>query len=151
MDLEKIGKKKVVTILEQEGVGDAARLMRENHVGDIIVVEEHNHKMIPIGMVTDRDIVMATLAVGASPDPFTVGDVMTTNLVTVRENETLNHVIDLMKVHGIKRLPIIGKNQELLGIIAVEDIMSFLSSELSALSEVSQRQKEVEFQRRRVI
>jgi CBS domain-containing protein len=148
MDLKKLGSKRVVTVTADTSLEDAARLMRENHVGDVVIVESKGSKKIPIGILTDRDIVMATIALGAPAAPLATGDIMTSDLVTIKEDESLNHLIDLMKEKGVKRVPIVGKDCDLLGIIALEDVMALLTKELAALAEVGKRQKEVEFQRR---
>ena len=149
MDLRKIGKLKVITVLAESGLEDAARLMRENHVGDVVVVENRNGKHVAVGMLTDRDIVLATIALGAPVNALVVGDIMSTDLVTVNAESSLSRVIELMKERGVKRIPLTGEGKEVLGIIALEDVTRFLAHELSALAEVSLRQKEVETLRRR--
>lgn len=149
MELEKICQKNVVIAMTGNSLEEAARLMRENHVGDLVVVEIQGKIRVPIGLLTDRDIVMATLALGAPPHPFTVGDVMSTNLITVDENESIDHAIELMKENGVKRIPIVGKGAELRGIISAEDIMFYLTHELAELSKVSKLQRKIEQQRRR--
>lgn len=148
MDLKKIGNQRVVTVLADTPLEDAARLMRENHVGDVVVVKSKNGKAVPIGILTDRDIVMATIALGAPVSPLTAGDLMTTELVTIQEGQSLIQLIDLMKKRGVKRVPLVGKDHELVGIIALEDVMNLLAGELSALAEVANRQKQMELHRR---
>ncbi len=149
MKLSKIGQRKVVTITKETSLEDAARMMREHHVGNVVVVEGRNGRRFPQGILTDRDIVMATIALGAPASAFTAEEVMTSSLYTVAENESLESVIDLMKTKGVKRVPILGREEELVGIISLEDVMALLSTEISALAEVAKRQKEVEIDRRR--
>jgi len=149
MKLHKIGTTKVVSIPREVSLEDAARLMRENHVGDVVVVDVRDGKKFPVGILTDRDIVMATIALGAPVAPMLVDDIMTTEIATIEESESLNSVIDLMKDRGVKRVPLVAKEGELVGIIALEDVMKLLASELSALAEVGERQKEIEFRKRR--
>ncbi len=149
MNLKNLGQKYVVTVTTETSLEDTARLMRENHVGDVVVVEKKGDRKLPVGILTDRDIVMATIALGAPVTPLAAGDIMTTDIVTVGENESLNNLIDLMKERGVKRVPIVNSERGLVGIIALEDVMALLSRELAALAEVGRRQKEVELQRRR--
>lgn len=149
MNLKSLGQKYVVTVTTETSLEDAARLMRENHVGDVVVVDQKGNGKVPVGILTDRDIVMATIALGAPVEPLAAGDVMTTGIVTVREDESLNSLIDLMKENGVKRVPIVNKERALVGIISVEDVVALLSLELAALADVSKRQKEMELQRRR--
>lgn len=151
MDLRKIGKRRVATVLPEMTVRDAARVMREAHLGDVIVVEQRDQKVFPVGILTDRDIVMSTTALGVSPVDFLVGDVMTRNLVTAGSHEPLNRVIDLMKEHGVKRIPIVSPDGELDGIVSIEDVMRLLSEEMCALSQVYERQRANEAERRRKV
>ena len=148
MNLKNLGQKYVVTVTPETNLEDASRLMRENHVGDVVVVEVKAGRKVPVGILTDRDIVLATIAVGAPAKPFVAGDIMTKNIVTVKEDESLNNLIDLMKEKGVKRVPIVNRERGLIGIIALEDIIGLLSRELNALAEVVKRQKEIELQRR---
>jgi CBS domain-containing protein len=149
MELLKIGRSQVVSVKPEATLEETARVMREHHVGDVVVAEERGNQRFPVGIMTDRDIVMATLALGAPTAPMLAEDLMTTDLVTVGEQESLVRVIELMKENGVKRVPILGKEKELVGIIALEDIMRLLSQEIAALTEVGRRQKEIEFDRRR--
>ena len=148
MNLSKLGNKRVVTVTKDMALEEAARLMREYHVGDVVVVEKRGEWKVPIGMLTDRDIVMATTAFGVSPTKLAAGDLMTTNIVTAKEHDSLTHVIKLMKEHGVKRVPLVGTQHEVVGIVALDDVMALLASELSALAEVGKKQTQVESQRR---
>lgn len=151
MDLRKIGKRKVATVYRDTSVGDAARFMRESHLGDVVVIDRSEGKIIPIGILTDRDIVMSTTALRISPFDFRVEDVMTKSLVTARSDDTLNHVISLMREHGVKRIPLVNESGELDAIVAIEDVIRLLSEELYALSQVYERQQSLEEIRRRKI
>lgn len=148
MEIVKLGQKYVVTILRGTSITDAARLMRENHVGDVIVVDLIGERKVPVGLITDRDIVMATVALSAELSPLSASDIMTDDLVSIHENESLSYLIDIMKRHGVKRVPIVNEAESLVGIVSLEDVMSLLASELGALAAVSKRQKEIELERR---
>lgn len=151
MDLRKIGKRKVATVYRDMNVGEAARIMRDSHLGDVVVIERRDGKINPIGILTDRDIVMATTALGISPFDFRVEDVMTHSLITAPSDSTLNHIIRLMKEQGIKRVPLVNETGELDAIVAVEDVIRFLTTELHELSQVYERQRELEQERRRKV
>lgn len=148
MDLKKVGHRKVLTVAKETSLEEAARGMREAHLGDVIVL---NDRKVPIGILTDRDIVMATIALGVDASALLVEDIMTAGLVTVKESDSLAQVIRLMKENGVKRVPIVGDEFQLLGVIALEDVLSLLAAELSALAEVSGRQRQFEVHRRRKI
>jgi CBS domain-containing protein len=99
MILEKITNRNVVTIPEGATMEVAAKTMRDQHVGCVVVVQEKGLRKIPIGMITDRDIVVSTSAFGIAPNTVYVRDVMSATLVTARKNDSFNHVLMLMKEH----------------------------------------------------
>ena len=129
-------------------VREAALLMREYHVGDLVVVEE-NGKRKPVGIVTDRDIAISIVALGLDPDVLTVGDIMGPDLVTVRENQGVFETIQQMRFKGVRRLPIVGEDGALVGIVAVDDLLALFADELSELSKVIAREQMVEVKTRR--
>src|SRR3989338_225714 len=108
--------------------------MREYHVGSIVVVDEANGKRVPAGIVTDRDIVVAVLALGLNPDAIQVGDVMNLELLAVRENAGVAETIELMRAKGVRRVPVTDASGALVGIVAADDVLSLLAEEMSALA-----------------
>lgn len=149
MKLQNIGTKHVVTVLQDTPIEEAARLMRDNHVGDVVVIEMRSGKKIPVGILTDRDVVVATVALGCPTKVLTAGDVMTPKLATIHEHESLVELIALMKKRGVKRVPITSVEQELVGVVTADDVIALLAKELVAISEVSKREQEIETERRR--
>ena len=149
MRLSEVGKQAVATIGAEESLESAAKLMRDLHVGDLIVVEFKDGRKTPVGILTDRDIVMATVALGAHPEVLNVGEIMTRKLVIAREVDSLARVIELMKDNGVKRIPIVAESGELSGVICLEDIISQMAEDFSSLSQISGKEKEKEFDRRR--
>jgi CBS domain-containing protein len=112
----------------------AAQLMREHHVGSIVVVDETNGRRVPAGIVTDRDIVVAVLALGLNADAIQVGDVMNRELLAVNENAGVAETIEFMRVKGVRRVPVTDAGGALGGIVAADDELSLLAEEMSALS-----------------
>jgi CBS domain-containing protein len=115
-------------------VVDAARRMRTSHVGDLVVVEERDGRRVPIGIVTDRDIVIA--AVAGDPDHINyllLSDVMTSDLVTAAEQESIESALKKMHEHGIRRLPIVDGTGTLVGILTLDDILRYLTGQQSEL------------------
>jgi CBS domain-containing protein len=100
---------------------DVAKLMLDNDCGAIPVVEDNNHKR-PIGIVTDRDITIRTVAVGENPLTMTVKSVMTKNIVSAKADMTIEECIDLMEENQIRRVPVVDENGNCVGIIAQADI-----------------------------
>ncbi|HAL37326.1 MAG TPA: CBS domain-containing protein [Polaromonas sp.] len=111
----------------------AARLMRENHVGSLVVVEETGGMRIVVGVLTDRDIVTAVVASDLVPSTLRVGDVMTTDLVTAREDDSLIDLMGTMRRKGVRRIPVVGAQGELVGVVALDDVLDILAQELGLL------------------
>jgi CBS domain-containing protein len=111
----------------------AARLMRENHVGSLVVVEETGGMRIVVGMLTDRDLVTAVLAADVDPRSLNVGDVMVTDLVTAREEDSLIDLMRTMRRKGVRRIPVVGGQSELIGLVTLDDVLDILSQELALL------------------
>lgn len=117
----------VATIEPEASIAKAAVRMREAHVGDLVVTEQRNGVTVPIGMVTDRDLVVEVLAESVDPATVTIKDVMSRDVVTVHEDNGLEFALSEMRRKGLRRLPIVGQNQELVGIISVDDVIDHLA------------------------
>ena len=113
---------------------EAARLMREHHVGDVVLVEEGPQGRVPVGIVTDRDLVVEVLAAGIDPATLAVRDVVTNALVTALEQEPFEDVVKRMRRHGVRRVPVVNRRGTLEGILALDDIVELLSETLSDLA-----------------
>jgi CBS domain-containing protein len=111
----------------------AAKLMRENHVGCLVVVDEISGSRVVVGILTDRDIVTAVVAADADARRLLVEDVMSTDLITARENDSLLDVMRSMRRKGVRRVPVVGAENELMGIVTMDDVLTILSEELSLL------------------
>jgi CBS domain-containing protein len=111
----------------------AAQLMREKHVGCLVVVDEIGGKRVVVGMLTDRDIVTAVVAADLAPSALRVEDVMTTDLVTTREDDSLIDLMRIMRRKGVRRMPVVGQQDELLGIVTLDDVLAILAEELNLL------------------
>ncbi|MDI1269594.1 MAG: CBS domain-containing protein [Polaromonas sp.] len=114
-------------------VDGAARLMRDNHVGCLVVVDEVEGRRIVVGVLTDRDIVTAVVARGLDASTLTVDDVMTTDLVTAREDDSLIDLMRSMRRKGVRRIPVVGGLDELIGVVTLDDVLGVLSEELGLL------------------
>ncbi len=124
-----------VVITEPDAtVVEAARLMREHHVGDVIVVERRGDGAVPVGIVTDRDLTLEVLAEEVEADRVRVGDVMTTELITAPESEDLFSAVRRMSGAGVRRMPIVGAQGALVGILAIDDVIELLSEMMSDLT-----------------
>lgn len=138
----------VVTATRETTISEAARLMRDQHVGSLVVVETSPEGVEPVGILTDRDIVIEVIAEGVAIDSVTVGDIMSYALLRVQEQDSVFDTAQRMRARGVRRVPVIDGNGRLAGILAVDDILELLSEELSLLTRVTAREAEQEKQKR---
>ena len=120
---------------------DAAQLMRENHVGDLVVVDEQAGRRVPVGIVTDRDLVVEILAKQVEPGSVTIGDIMSGELVTARESDGLFDTLQRMRAKGVRRVPVVGADGALAGIVAVDDFLDLFAEEITALARLVSREQ----------
>ena len=138
-----------VIISEAEATAlDAAKLMRKHHVGDVIIVKSENNIRRPIGIVTDRDLIVEIMATELDPAVITVGDIMVPNLVTVQETTEIFETIQYMRRKAVRRAPVIDDKGGLIGIITMDDLLKLLSEELSELAKLIDRETEKESRQR---
>jgi CBS domain-containing protein len=148
MSVGKFCNREVVFVHKSAGIAEVARLMRENHVGDLLVVEERAGQRFPVGMVTDRDLVIEVLAEGVDTQGVTVGDVMSFELVTARENDDLFDTIKIMRAKAVRRIPVVDAHGVLVGILSVDDLIDIFSEHLTDLAALIRREQTQEQRRR---
>ncbi|WP_114810553.1 CBS domain-containing protein [Paraburkholderia kururiensis] len=134
----------VVTCRQDTTVLEAARLMRNHHVGDLVVVEESASGRMPLGVITDRDIVLSVVAKEVDPAKLFVSEMMSTPVVSAYEWEDEWQLLRRMRLHGIRRMPVLGDADELIGIVAFDDLLEAASGFLSELWLLTGRQSHFE-------
>jgi CBS domain-containing protein len=146
MYVSQLCKSNVVVMRSVDEVTAAAQLMREKHVGYLVVIEPDraDSRPMPIGVLTDRDIVVSIVARGADPRTFTVGDVMTGNPVTVYELDPIEKAVQEMRRIGVRRLPVVGKLGELKGVLSLDDVLDVVSGELRDLAGAIRSEQRIE-------
>jgi CBS domain-containing protein len=120
-------------------VADAARLMREKHVGDLVVVSNSPDGMTPLGVVTDRDLVVEVLGNGRDPEKTLLSSIMRTPVVMALESEDSAQAIERMRNHGVRRLPIVNGRGLLVGIVTLDDLLRLLIADADALLQIPDR------------
>jgi CBS domain-containing protein len=133
--------REAVVTTRDKTVSDAARLMREHHVGSVIVVEQRDGDQHPIGIVTDRDIAVEIVALDLDPRDVKVGELMGPTLVVAREADDLRETLQLMRVHGVRRLPVMSTRGALVGIVASDDLICVLAEDIATLAAVTERER----------
>jgi len=142
--------REVVFTTRETTVAAAAKLMRHHHVGSLVVVEHMNGgKRLPLGIVTDRDIVVELTALDLDAKTLTVGDIMSEPLVTAREDEGLLEAMEIMRYKGVRRLPIVGGDGQLVGIVSIDDLLEVLAEQMTELAKVVAREQAREATARR--
>ncbi len=144
MPIGEICNREVVVAFPKESAAEAAKLMRQYHVGDLVIVEEGKDRRVPVGIVTDRDLVVEVMAKELDPAKFTVGDLMTRELLTAREQDGIYETIQRMRVHGVRRVPVVDAGGGLVGIVSIDDLFSLLAEEMGDLVRVTAREQAVE-------
>jgi len=137
MNIGEICTIQTVTCTRDETVQDAALLMRKHHVGDLIVIDGVEGHAVPVGIVTDRDIVVSVIALGLDPAGLQVDDIMSDDLLTCREDEDVYETIEHMRLRGIRRVPVVDSAGSLSGIVSADDLLEFLAEEMGDLSRIS--------------
>lgn len=111
-----------------------SKLMRQHHIGALVVVDAQE-KTRPVGIVTDRDLVLELMAEGLDPSVFTAGDIMSVNLINATPEMDEMDAVELMKTHRLRRLVIVDGQGRLAGIVTLEDLLEQLARELASLAE----------------
>ena len=149
MPISEICNREVVVVQPNDTILEAAKLMRQHHVGDVVVVEDRGGVRVPVGIVTDRDLVVEIIAPELDPATITVGDIMVPDLVTVKENTGMFEAIEYMRAKGVRRLPVVNDSGGLVGILTLDDLLELLAKELLALAKlVKYEQKKETISRR---
>jgi CBS domain-containing protein len=114
-------------------VQEVAALMRKHHVGSVVVTDDENMR-VPIGIVTDRDIVIETIAPELDVKTITASDIMSAPVVTVRDTDGLPETLHLMRTHKVRRIPVVADDGTLFGIVTVDDVINLLAQELQTIT-----------------
>jgi len=146
MNIGDLCRRQLVTCSPETSLGEAARLMRNQHVGTVIVCESRR----PVGIVTDRDIVLEVVAADLDARTVKVGEVMSRNPVTALEDDDVSWALKVMRDCGIRRLPVLKASGEVAGIIALDDLLASAATSLTDVVQAIGTGRVVEAERRRV-
>lgn len=132
MNIGRLCRRAVITIQENEELTAAAQLMRARHVGFLIVVEppERGGKQKVIGVITDRDIVVAVIAREVPARELMVGDVMTREPLLAEEGQPIESVLCLMREVGVRRVPVTDQQGYLVGVLSLDDVLEAMAEQL---------------------
>lgn len=145
----------VVFVNREVTVHAACKLMRHYHVGSLVVVDDAGGVVgaggirVPVGILTDRDVVIEINAMDLDPKVITAGDIMSSELVTAPESLGISEAIELMRFRGVRRLPIVNSENRLVGIVAIDDLLAVLAEDFSGIARVVSREQSQEGRKRK--
>lgn len=128
--LSEVINRNVVTVSPTAALSEAAYLMMNEDVGALVVVDGDAR---PVGIITDRDMVVSAIAEGANPEEVTVEEIMTKDLITVDEDTDLFEMLSILSENSIRRLPV-TRGPKLVGIVSVDDLIVVVATELVNLA-----------------
>jgi CBS domain-containing protein len=127
--------REVIAVTRETTVLAAARCLRERHVGSVVVCKDLDEdRRVPIGIVTDRDIVVEVVATELRAEIITVGDIMVRELVTAHESDGVADILDVMRHKGVRRIPVVAGNGQLVGIVSLDDLLGHLAAQLTDIA-----------------
>lgn len=133
MNVGQICNREVIVVDRDTSIIKASQLMRQYHVGTLLVADEQAGQRYPVGIITDRDIVVELLAEELPLERITVGDAMSFELLTTNENADLLATIKRMRSRGVRRTPVVTASGALIGLLAVDDVIELLAEQLTDL------------------
>ena len=149
MGIGDICNREVVYVNRDVTVNAACKLMRHYHVGSLVVVDDVNAQRVPVGILTDRDVVVEIDAMDLDAKVITAGDIMSSALVTVQENHGVLETIEIMRFKGVRRMPVVNAEGRLVGIVTIDDLLTVLAEELTDIARIVSREQTHEQQARR--
>jgi len=141
-----ICRRSVITVRPYEELTAAAHLMRDKHVGYLIVIEPDlpEQKVKPVGVLTDRDIVVTVVARDTDPRSLKVEDVMTRQPVVIAEGDSIGSALTEMRRIGVRRLPVVDFRGHLAGVLSLDDVLDALAAELQDVAGSIRNEQRIE-------
>lgn len=145
MHVGEICNQEVITVGADDSAQDVAALMRKEHVGDVVVVEDGRK---PVGIVTDRDLVLEVMVPGLDPADLSAREIASGPLITVQARDDLFTAMEIMETKAVRRLPVVQDDGSLVGLLTVDDVWELLAGLQTQLAGVVNRQRKQERGRR---
>ncbi|PKG99582.1 CBS domain-containing protein [Paraglaciecola sp. MB-3u-78] len=133
MNVGEICSKNVVYVLKQDSVLDIARVMREQQVGLVVVVDNISGELMPKGIISDHDLVLEVLAANIAPSVLKAEDILTCELFCVTETHNVKKALKYLRYYGVRSAPVVNVKGVLVGLFSIEDALAILSEEFSEL------------------
>lgn len=137
MSIREICHNEVYTVYENSTISDAAKLMAEQDTGFLVVTGRND--LAPIGSITDRDIVVRSIAIGQDPTESKVSGIMAGDLLTLDENQGTQESIEIMSEKKVRYAPVVSNNR-VIGLVSMDDLFSMLAKEINTLAGIPRKQ-----------
>ena len=148
MSIGEFCNREVIIAKSEDSVLEAAKLMRKYHVGDVVVVEQRGNDRVPVGILTDRDIVVELVSQEVDVTKILVRDAMSSDLLTVNENESMAELVEHMQGKAVRRVPVVDNNGALVGIVTADDLIDLIAEQLTSLVGMVHREQHREWSTR---
>ncbi len=140
MNIGEVCTREVYTVNPGETVRQAAQEMRRRNVGCVIVVEPRGEPLVPIGIVTDRDIARALPEHPTNLAALPVADIMTADPLALRDDESIVDAMERLRERGVRRAPVVAASGDLVGIVSIDDLLGIIAEQLGSLARLVDRQ-----------
>jgi len=138
----------VVSTFEGASLRDVAALMKERHVGAVVVIAKFPTTPQPAGIITDWEIVRAQLTHVADLSRLRVADVMTKSPLRLRDDDELEDAVETLRESGVRRAPVVNARGDLVGFLSTDDLIAEVARQVSTLARMLQRQPAQEWRQR---
>jgi CBS domain-containing protein len=142
MSVGEICNRDVVIVQRDNTVMEVAQLMRQNQVSDVVVVDDLKNGRVPIGIVTDHDLVVEVMSQALESEVLSMGDIMVPEIVTVKETDDMLIAIEYMRAKGVRRLPVVNDKGGLVGILTMDDLLDVMAEDLLAFAKLVKHEQE---------
>lgn len=140
MNVGEVCSREVYIVRPHEPLLQAVHEMRSRNVGCVVVVEERGARVVPVGVLTDRDIVRALPEKAQVLETAPVGECMTGDPLVLGEDESIVDAMTRLRRRGVRRAPVVAPNGDLVGIVSTDDLLGIVAEQLSSLARLVERQ-----------
>ena len=133
MHIGAICSRETIIASPSDSIQAASQLMLQYNVGSLVVVETDAKGNKPIGIVTDRDIVLKVIAANLKTSEIKIADIMTTKLLTAKETDDVYETLKKMRAKVVRRIPVVDDEGYLKGILTIDDLLEFFNKEMGEI------------------
>lgn len=144
MNIGNLARRDVVTAAPSDTLSQVVKLMKQKHVGCVVIIKRPSDRVTPVGIVTDRDVVRALADKVADTFTLSAADVMTPEPTVLRSSDNVATAIARLRERGVRRAPVLDEHGALMGIVSVDDLLLEVGKELAGLVTLIAKQPQIE-------